>query len=187
VSKIAANRRWSGIVIGRRAVAFWIAAILLFAASLAAATLDPVAVVNSIYKGASSRGAAFGLDPAERKKYFSKATVALWDLADKASNPNGDEVGPIDFDISTNTQGADVKSYSIVSSKVDPKTATVVVKLVLDSWYRPSPLDDIIRYFFVFEDGSWMIDDIGSTNHAEGWTLKELLEFNSRDQTRTKE
>jgi hypothetical protein len=174
-------------VIGGRAAAFWIAALLFFAAPLAAQSLDPVAVVNSIYKGGDSRGAAFGLDPAERNKYFSKTTLALWDKADKVSKTNGDEVGPIDFDPSTNTQGADVKSYSIVSSNVSAKTAAVVVKLVLDNWFRPSPEDDIIRYFFVLEDGSWVIDDIGSTNHAEGWTLRELLEINSKDRTRTKE
>jgi hypothetical protein len=158
------------------------ATLLLFAAApLAAAAPDPIAVVRSIYKGGDNRGTAFGLDPAERKQYFSKSTVALWDKADAVSNPNGDEVGAIDFDVSTNTQGAYVKSYSIVSRKVVAKTATVVVKLVLDNWFRPSPEDDIIRYFFVLEDGRWMIDNIGSTNHGKGWTLKQLLEFNSRD------
>jgi hypothetical protein len=154
---------------------------------LAAATPDPVAVVNSIYKGGDSRGAAFGLDAAERRQYFFKSTVALWDKADAKSNPNGDEVGAIDFDVSTNTQGAYVKSYSIVSNKVSAKTAAVVVKLVLDNWFRPSPEDDIIRYSFVIEDGRWMIDNIGSTNHGKGWTLLELLEFNSQARTRTKE
>jgi hypothetical protein len=188
VNNIVANRQRSRTEIGNRAFAFLIAAILLFAAiPLAAETPDPVAVVNSIYKGGSSRGAAFGLDPAERKQYFSKSTMALWDKADEVSKANGDEVGPIDFDPSTNTQGADVKSYSIVSSKVDGKIASVVVKLVLDNWFRPSPEDDIIRYFFVLEEDRWVIDDIGSTNHAEGWTLRELLEINSQDRTRTKE
>jgi hypothetical protein len=187
----AARRRialWSKIVAHRLVFFFCGATFLFFATtSLAAATLDPVAVVHSIYKGGSSRQAAFGLDPEERKKYFSKSTVALWDKADKISQANGDEVGPIDFDPSTNTQGADVASYSIVSSKVSGKTASVVVKLVLDNWYRPSPEDDIIRYSFVLEEDRWMIDDIGGTTHAEGWTLKQLLEFNSQDRTRTKE
>jgi hypothetical protein len=61
------------------------------------------------------------------------------------------------------------------------------VKLVLDNWFRPSPEDDIIRYFFVLEDGRWMIDDVGSTNHGKGWTLREILEINSRDRTRSQE
>jgi hypothetical protein len=167
-----------------RLIFFLCGATLLFFAAvpLAAQIPDPVAVVNSIYKGGDSRGAAFGLDPEERRQYFSKSTVALWDKADDVSKANGDEIGPIDFDISTNTQGADVKSYSIVSSQVSGKTAAVVVKLVLDNWYRPSPEDDIIRYFFVLEEDRWVIDDIGSTTHAEGWSLRQLLEFNSRPQ-----
>jgi hypothetical protein len=171
-----------------RLIFFLCGATILFAAApLAAATPDPVAVVNSIYKGGDSRGAAFGLDPAERKQYFSKSTVALWDKADAKSNPNGDEVGAIDFDVSTNTQGAYVKSYSIVSNKAGGKTAIVVVKLVLDNWFRPSPEDDIIRYFFVLEDGRWMIDDMSSTTNGKPWTLREILEINSRDRTRSQE
>ncbi len=164
------------------------AAFLIFAfAPLAAETPAPVDIVNSIYKEAASRQAAFGLDPAERHKFLSKSTAALWDLAEAKSNPNGDEIGAIDFDITTNTQGADVKSYSIVSNKVSGKTATVVVKLVLDNWIRNSPDDLIIRYDFVLEDGSWMIDDMSSTTGGKPWTLREILEINSRDRTRSKE
>jgi hypothetical protein len=153
--------------------------LLFFAVTpLAAQAPDPVAVVNSIYNGGSSRGAAFGLDPEERHKYFSKSTAALWDKAEAKVNPNGDELGAIDFDPSTNTQGADVKSFSIVSNKVSGKTASVVVKLVLDNWIRNSPDDNIIRYQLVLEDGNWMIDDIGSAIDGKGWTLRQLLEFN---------
>jgi hypothetical protein len=174
-------------MITQRSLRFSVAAILFFAAPLAAETPAPVDIVNSIYKGAAGRQAAFGLDPAERHKYLSKSTVALWDLAEAKSNPNGDEIGAIDFDITTNTQGADVTSYSIVSNKVDGKTATVVVKLVLDNWIRNSPDDLIIRYVFVLEDGSWMIDDMSSTTNGQPWTLREILEINSRDRTRSQE
>jgi hypothetical protein len=175
-------------MITRRDLALSTAAILFCAATpLAAATPDPVAIVHSIYDGASKREMAFGLDPAERHKFLSKSIAALWDLAEAKSNPNGDEIGAIDFDITTNTQGAEVTSYSIVSNKVSGKTATVVVKLVLDNWIRNSPDDLIIRYAFVLEDGSWMIDDMSSTTNGKPWTLREILEINSRDRTRSKE
>ena len=175
-------------VTGGRAFAFSIAVLLLAAGlRLEAATPEPVAIVHSIYDGASKREMAFGLDPAERRKFLSKATVALWDLAEAKSNPNGDEIGAIDFDITTNTQGADVKSYSIVSNKVSGKTAAVVVKLELDHWIRNSPDDLIIRYNFVLEDGSWVIDDMSSTTNGTPWTLREILEINSRDRTRSQE
>jgi hypothetical protein len=188
VSKIAANLRTNRAATGGCAIAFVIAA-LLFAAGLRleAATPDPVAIVHSIYDGASKREMAFGLDPAERHKFLSKSTAALWNLAEAKSNPNGDEIGAIDFDITTNTQGADVKSYSVVSNKVSGKTATVVVKLELDNWIRNSPDDLIIRYNFVLEDGSWLIDDMGSTTNGKPWTLREILEINSRDRTRSQE
>ena len=149
-------------------------------ASLAGQSLDPVAIVNSIYKAdpSDSTGMAFGLETNERKKYFSKTTVALWNKADKKANPEGEDVGAIDFDLSTNTQGADVKSHSIVSSKIDGKLANVVVKLELDNWNRNNPDDNIIRYDFVLEDGRWMIDNMSSTIDGKGWSLKKLIAFN---------
>jgi len=184
VRKIAAKRQ-SAAAIGRRAVVFLIAGLLLAATSRAAP--DPAYIIGSIYKGASTTGMAFGLDPKERHQYFSKSTAALWDKADKIANPNGDEVGAIDFDITTNSQGAEVKSWSIVSSSTDGNTATVVVKLVLDNWIRNSPDDDVIRYHFVLEDGRWLINDVGSTADGKPWTLLELLAINSQDRARTKE
>jgi len=164
------------------------ATLLLFVtAPLTAETRDPVAIVHSIYDGTSKREMAFGLEPAERHKFFSKATAALWDKADAISNPNGDEVGAVDFDLATNSQGADVKSYSIVSSETRGKAAVVTVRLVLDNWIRNSSDDDIIRYGFILEDGSWLIDDMASAADGKPWTLRELLEINSRDRTRSKE
>ena len=162
-------------------------AVLLGAAPLAAAPADPVAVVHSIYAGAANRKMAFGLDPGERREFFSKSLVALWDLADAKSNPTGEEVGAIDFDPSTNSQGADVKSYTVVSNQTGGNNATVVVKLVLDNWIRRSPEDDIVRYVFVLEDGRWMIDDMGGSADGEGWTIRKLLEINAQDRTRSKE
>ena len=173
-------------MIGKCGLAF-LAAVLLGATPLAAATPDPVAIVRSIYDGANKRQMAFGLDAAERKQFFSKSTVALWDKAEAISNPNGDEVGAVDFDIITNTQGAEISSYSIVSSKIEGKTATVVVKVVLDNWIRSSPDDDLIHYRFVLEDGRWLIDDVGNNADGKNPTLREILEINSRDRTRSME
>jgi hypothetical protein len=140
-------------------------------------TLTPLDIVNSIYKPAPGEdtGAAFGLDADERRKFFSKATVVMWDKADKKANPTGQDVGAIDFDISTNTQGANVKSFVVVSSKTEGKRANVVVKLELDNWIRNNPNDNIVRYEFVQEDGRWMIGDVSSSIDGKGWTLKKLL------------
>jgi hypothetical protein len=175
-------------VIGRHVVIFVIAALFLsMATDLAAETPGPVAIVNAIYKGGSNTGMAFGLDPVERHKYFSKTAAGLWDLADAKTSLNGDEVGALDFDITTNSQGAEVKSYSVVSNKIDGASATVVVKLVLENWIRHSPDDDIIRYSFVLENDRWMIDDVGGAADGKLWTLRGLLEINSHDRVRSKE
>jgi hypothetical protein len=161
-------------------VSFLIAALFTVAnTELFSQIPTPVDIINSIYKPnpGDSTGAAFGLDGDERRKFFSKATVAMWDKADKKANPNGEDVGAIDFDISTNTQGADVKSYSIVSNTIDGKRANVVVKLELDNWIRNNPNDNIVRYGFVQEDGRWTIDDMSNSIDGKRWTLKKLLAF----------
>jgi hypothetical protein len=174
-------------MVGRYGLAFLMTAVLLCAAPLAAETPAPAVIVDAIYKGGNSTGRAFGLDAKERHQYFSKATAELWDKADAVSNPNGDEIGAVDFDITTNSQGAEIRSYSIVSDRIEGKTATVVVKLTLDNWIRHSPEDDLIRYLFVLEDGSWRIDDVAGASDGKPWTLRELLDINSRDHTRAKE
>jgi hypothetical protein len=160
---------------------------VLFVCAASAEAPTPAYIIGSIYKGAGTTGMAFGLDRKERHQYFSKSTAELWDFADGKSNPNGEEIGAIDFDITTNSQGADVKTWSIVSNRIDGGAATVVVKLELDNWIRNSPDDDVIRYSFVLEDGRWLIHDVASAADGEPWTLRGLLEINSHDRTRAKE
>ena len=136
---------------------------------------DPVAIVNAIYKGQIKRyspGAPF-LDARERKGVLSQSLSALWTEADKKSRPG--EVGPIDFDVTTNSQGADVKRFKVEVEKKDRKKATVVATLTLNNWIRTNPDDNIIRYEFVNEKGRWLIDDIGRNNDGKTGTLRELL------------
>ena len=159
-------------------VSFLIAALFIATNSvLFAQAPGPIDIINSIYKPAPGEDtvSAFGLDADERRKFFSKATVVMWDKADKKANPTGQDVGAIDFDISTNTQGADVKSFAVVSYKTEGKRANVVVKLELDNWIRNNLNDNIVRYELVQEDGRWMIDDVSSSIDGKGWTLKKLL------------
>lgn len=140
----------------------------------------PAEIINSIYKPQpnSESGAAFGLDVEERRAYFSKATAALWDKADKQANPGGGDIGAIDFDLTTNSQGADVKSFAITRNKVEAKRASVMVKLELDNWIRNNAEDNLVRYDFVLENGRWIIDDVSSTIDGKRWTLKKLLAIN---------
>jgi hypothetical protein len=71
---------------------------------------DPAAIVAEIYdpKREEIYGAAFGLNLAERRRYLSGELISLWARADKKANPTGKEAGPIDWDVTTNSQGREV-------------------------------------------------------------------------------
>src|SRR6266513_343423 len=79
------------------------------------AARDPAAIVAEIYspKREEIYGAAFGLNVADRRKYLSKELVGLWARADKKANPTGKDAGPIDWDVTTNSQGLEVGSYAL--------------------------------------------------------------------------
>jgi hypothetical protein len=146
------------------------------------ASRDPAAILKEIYKGNDSRNAAFGLEESDRRKYLSKSLIELWAKADAKVNPRGDEVGPIDFDVTTNSQGMYVKSYSMTTERRDGERATLAVTLVAKGeWVRNSPEDNIVRYHFIREDGRWVIDDIGSTTDGKPGSLKDILLENLKD------
>jgi hypothetical protein len=141
------------------------------------APVDPVAILTAIYarvaKGKGDSGGGFVIEnPAAKAKYFSKSLVDLWARADD-STPKGD-IGPIDFDLVTNSQEPDVKSFKVVAEKLEADNAVIVVTLTSRS-PRPKPSDNTIRYNFVKDAGQWKIDDISSTLDGEAWSLRDIL------------
>jgi hypothetical protein len=175
----------ASLVINRRIFVLSGAALVLSArAAFAAerASRDPATIFREIYKGNDSRGAAFGLEETDRRKYLSKSLIELWVKADAKVNPRGDEVGPIDYDVTTNSQGMEVKSYSVKTESRDGERAILSVKLVpKGEWFRSFPDDNIVRYHFIREDGRWAIDDIGSTTDGKPGSLRNLLLENLKD------
>jgi hypothetical protein len=144
---------------------------------------DPVAIINAIYaaKGKGNGGGAFIIEnDAAKAKYLSKSLVALWARAD-ANTPKGD-VGPIDFDPVTNSQEPDVKSFKVVTDKLEADNAVIVVTITGRS-ARAKPSDDIIRYSFVRDDGKWKIDDISSTLDGEAWSIRDILSESLKELT----
>ena len=167
----------ASLVITRRMLVLSSAALVLSARAPHAeqAPRDPAAIVKEIYRN-TSRDAAFGLEEAERRKYLSKSLIELWAKADAKAKARGDEVGPIDYDVTTNSQGMEVKSYSAKTERRDGERAVLVVKLVpRGEWVRNSPDDNIVRYHFIREGGRWVIDDIGSTIDGKPGSLRDLL------------
>jgi hypothetical protein len=94
---------------------------------------DPSRIVASIYDGSLKTHGAVGalwLDSRDRQATLSKALKSLWDKADAAAKTRHDEVGPIDWDVTTNSQGMTVKSFTLQTEKKDATRATVVATLV---------------------------------------------------------
>jgi hypothetical protein len=143
----------------------------------ASAPNDPVAILNAIYtraaKGKGDGGGAFIIEnKAAKAKYLSKSLVALWSKAD-AHTPKGD-VGPVDFDPVTNSQEPDVKSFRIDPDKQEAEKASVAVTITGHRNDR-KPADQVVRYDFVRETGSWKIDDIKGSSDGEAWSIRKML------------
>jgi hypothetical protein len=139
---------------------------------------DPAAIVAEIYRPTRDEevGAAFGIEPAERRKYLSKELVGLWAKADKKVNPTGKDAGPIDWDVTTNSQGMEFGSYTLKVASQDDRHAHLIATLVPKTpWTRKSPDENIVRYHFVRENGRWVIDDIRNADDAQAGGLKDLL------------
>ena len=159
---------------------------LLAAALFAAATPavaqaptadDPATILTAIYtraaRGKGDGGAAFVTEnKAAKAKYLSKALIALWAKAD-AHTPKGD-VGPIDFDPVTNSQEPDVKSFRVDAEKTEADKATLAVTITGHRNDR-KPADQVVRYDFVREAGSWKIDDIKGSSDGEAWSIRKML------------
>jgi hypothetical protein len=139
---------------------------------------DPVAIVNAIYaraaKGKGKGGGAFVIEnKAAKVKYLSKSLAELWAQAD-AHTPK-DDVPPIDFDPVTNSQEPDIKSFKVVTEKLDADKAVIAVTLIGHGAPPSKPADQVIRYNFVRDSGAWKIDDISGASDGEPWSVRDLL------------
>ncbi|MBU6464524.1 MAG: DUF3828 domain-containing protein [Bradyrhizobium sp.] len=144
---------------------------------------DPVTILTAIYtraaKGKGDGGAAFVIEnKAAKTKYLSKSLIALWAKAD-AHTPKGD-VGPVDFDPVTNSQEPDVKSFKVTPDKIEADKAAVAVTITGHS-PRKTPADEVVRYDFVREGGSWKIDNIKGSADGEAWSIRGMLEESLKD------
>jgi hypothetical protein len=155
-----------------------ISGVLVCAAAVAAegAPSDPARFVASIY--ASGREPAVWdqwLDGARRGEWFSRAVTALWAKCNALARKSHDELGPLDFDVATNSQGLTVKSFTVKTISQDASHASVVARLTPDNWARKSDRENEIRYDLVMARGRWAIDDIHSVIEPKPWSLRALL------------
>ena len=142
---------------------------------------DPAAIVAEIYspKREEIYGAAFGVKVAERRKYLSKELITLWAKADKAANPTGNDGPPIDWDVTTNSQGLEVGSYTLEVVRQDDARVELKATIAAKTpWVRNSPDENIIRFHFIRESARWVVDDVRSANDDAVKGLKGHLVFN---------
>jgi hypothetical protein len=62
-----------------------------------------------------------------------------------------DELGALDFDVATNSQGLEVKRFTVKSLSRDAWHASVVMNLTPDNWVRHSDRENEIHYDLVWE------------------------------------
>jgi hypothetical protein len=137
---------------------------------------DPARFVASIYaNGREDTVWAQWLDGARRGEWFSHALTALWAQCDTRARNAGDELGAVDFDIATNSQGLEVRRFTVKTLSKDASRASVVAKLTPDKWVRESDHENEIRYDLVRERGRWTIDDVRSVIDTNPWSLRAIL------------
>src|SRR5271170_493464 len=146
------------------------------AASAPTSATDPSQIVASLYAKLLVSGHPAPLvNASERRALLSTGLFELWAKADAIASKHKDDIGPVDFDVTTNSQGMDIKSYSLRSEPQDSKHTIVVAKLVPDNWLRSSPRENELRYYFVFERNRWAIYDIRGVAEPHEWSLREIL------------
>ena len=133
----------------------------------------PYAMLTDIYRPGEHMS-AFGVDAKEREAFFSRTILALWAKAEAKTQPG--DAGPIDWDVSTNSQGMEVGAWHARIARQEPTRIDLVVTLTPKTpWFRKSPDENIVRYHFIREDNRWVIDDIRGASDDAAHGLKSLL------------
>jgi hypothetical protein len=150
--------------------------LLAFAApAFAAAATDPAdprAPVAALY-AAEKSGRPTLVSPAQRAAALTRGLAAMWDKAEARARRGGDVA--IDFDVVTNSQGADVKSYALTIERRDATHATVVATIDPGDWVRQSPRENVVTFSLVRQAGAWRIDDVSGVTEPNSWSLRDTL------------
>ena len=152
------------------------AALLALAApALAAAARDPadprtpVAALYAIEK----TGHAPLATPAQRAAALTRGLAAMWDKAEAGARRGGGIA--IDFDVVTNSQGAEVKSYALAVTGRAANRATVVATIDPGDWVRASARENVIAFSLLRQDGRWRVDDVSGVAEPNAWSLRDML------------
>jgi len=159
----------------RRSLAAATALLALAAPAFAASATnpaDPRAPVAALY-AAEKNGRSTLVSPTQRAAALTRGLAALWDKAEARARRSGDVA--IDFDVVTNSQGADVKSYALTVERRDANRATVVATIDPGDWLRRSPRENVVTFALVRQAGRWRIDDVAGVAEPNDWSLRDML------------
>lgn len=130
---------------------------------------DPRAFVREMY----ARYGAVNDAPIPEPRYaYSARLGALFEAYDAWQRGHEDLVGSIDFDWWTNAQDWEIRDVSIVEFNFPGE------RKVIEAHWRSYDRRDSSRFFFIRENGRWVLDDVvnGSGRGEDGWTLSTLLQ-----------
>jgi hypothetical protein len=131
---------------------------------------SPTEILSGIYKEAVKGATSDWLEPKRRGQYLSKSLVSLWAKADAKKPPDGD-VGPIDFDLTTDTNALELEDFAIKAQSQSDTAAVLAVTMIYRKPYVREG-EAVVTYDFIREAGHWRINNIRSTN----WSVHDLLE-----------
>jgi hypothetical protein len=138
------------------------------ASAALAASREPADIMKAIYDDAVRGETLDWLGAGQRSRYLSRSLTALWARSDAKKPAYGDE-GPIDFDITEDTNGAELKTFDIVVREQTRHRAVVDVTL---GYSVPDPEGQhVVSYDFVQESGRWKVDEI----HTRIFSLRSRL------------
>ena len=106
---------------------------------------------------------------------FARADGAMGPMRCARAHALNDEFGALDFDVATNSQGLEVKAFTVKTLSREASHASVVVELTPDNWARKSDRENEIHYDLVWERGRWAIDDVHSVIEPNPWSLRAVL------------
>ncbi len=165
----------------RRRVLAALAGALVFAPGLAvAAPADtPEALVAAAYARVTAGDGRMGgseiTEPEAVGRWFTRDVVKRWAAANAKAEKDGD-IGPVDFDLLTDSQDPEVRRVAIEPREATADAAVVRVGLFAKKKGKPgekpyTTLDFVLKR----QDGAWRIDDVRKPAGEFPWSLRGLI------------
>jgi hypothetical protein len=151
-----------------------------FATPSPAQTGEPEAIVRWLYDVTMKTQNQAVPSPFDRnnkkRQLLTQSLDTLWKRADKKVNPKGDELGAMEFDVVSNSQDPNIKSYILKTESRNEQRATIAATFTIGDNHTHSGQQDTVRYDFLRENGRWKIDNVRLTIEGKPWEMRAHFE-----------